>query len=145
MPVILEEEDDRQLWLQGGYGPGGHLSHKVLALLRPYEGSQIVVHRVSPLVNNVRNVQFPFLSLPELTNELFEHESAPLEPMVAYDARLMANHPYISLSLSLSLSLPRLLATPTPPNIVSSLSLSLFLHHAHSTPTYAFCLLNFLW
>ncbi len=58
MPLILEEEDDRQLWLQEGID--GRLSPKLLALLRRlYEGSHVVVHRVSPFVNSVRNVPYP--------------------------------------------------------------------------------------
>jgi putative SOS response-associated peptidase YedK len=53
MPVILESDEARQVWLRAD---GNNPSIHVLRLLRPYEGKHIVYDKVSTMVNSIKNV-----------------------------------------------------------------------------------------
>jgi len=52
MPVVLETEEEQQLWLNAN---GSTVSDEVLGLLKPYAGTNLVFYQVEGFVNSVKN------------------------------------------------------------------------------------------
>jgi len=78
MPVILESDEAKQMWL---LADGNDPPETVLQLLRPYEGSNVVLDEVSPLVNSVKNVRAAFQTDVKMvaSGSVLLHPSPPLE------------------------------------------------------------------